>query len=160
MKTRQLDLHTFDELRTEILSLSTRPYQRAGQWSLGQNCQHLAKILNQSIDGFDIRLPWFIRIFSGFIKNRVLKNRCFPKGVQAPKPFLPDKQADDEQGVSELLKAIQRYQHHTGPLQPSPLFGRLSREEWDQLHLIHASHHLGFILPIDSSKEGENPING
>lgn len=156
MNTRHLDLRTFDELQTEVMSLISHPYHRAGQWSLGQNCQHIAKMLNQSIDGFDFQVPWFIRIFSGWMKNRVLKSRSIPNGIQAPKLFLPDDQTPDADGVSQLLTAIQRYRHYTGPLQPSPLFGRLSRSEWDQLHLIHASHHLMFILPVNSPREGEN----
>lgn len=153
---RRLDLRTFDELQTEVSRLSKHPYRRVGHWSLGQNCHHLAKMFNQSIDGFDVQLPRFIRLFSRWMKNWLLKRRSIPRGIKAPKSFLPDDQINDVEGVLELMTAIRRYRDHNGPLQPSPVFGRLSREEWDQLHLIHASHHLGFILPMDSPISVEN----
>ena len=30
---------------------------------------------------------------------------------------------------------------------PSPFFGRLTPDQWRQLHLIHTAHHLSFLVP-------------
>ena len=32
-------------------------------------------------------------------------------------------------------------------LGPSPLFGKMSRDELTRLHLIHCAHHLSFLTP-------------
>jgi len=41
--------------------------------------------------------------------------------------------------VARLQATTKRY--------PSPAFGPLTLEEWDQLHLRHAELHLSFFVP-------------
>lgn len=134
-----------------MVGLRGRAYRRAGRWSLGQNCEHIAKMLEQSIDGFDEKMPWLLRAMSGVVKWMTMRTRWMPSGVKAPASFLPGDSVDDAAGVDRLVAAIDRYVNHAGPMQPSPLFGELSRGDWDQLQLIHASHHLGFIVPDDAT---------
>jgi len=45
------------------------------------------------------------------------------------------------------VASIRRFAEHPGEMQPSPLFGKMTRDQWTDLHLIHASHHLSFLLP-------------
>ncbi len=41
--------------------------------------------------------------------------------------------------IDRLNREPQRY--------PSPVFGKMTKEEWDQLHLRHAEMHLSFYVP-------------
>jgi hypothetical protein len=50
-------------------------------------------------------------------------------------------------GVQSLIPLIERFGDHQGGYQPSPLFGAPSREEWSGLRLIHAAHHVSFLVP-------------
>ena len=52
--------------------------------------------------------------------------------------------------ADRLIQLIQRFQQHQGSLHPSPLFGPLTRQQWDDLHVIHCSHHLGFLIAKES----------
>ena len=49
--------------------------------------------------------------------------------------------------VARLKDAYARWRQHTGPLYPSPLFGLLPREMITRGHLVHAAHHLSFLVP-------------
>jgi hypothetical protein len=147
MKRRSLDFGSFDALRAEVLRLRVVPYTRAGAWSLGQNCEHIAKMMDQSIDGFEAKLPWIVRAGGPLVKWWLFRSRRMPSGVKAPPSFMPGDEVADDAGADRLLAALDRYTSYSGPMQPSPLLGAVSREEWDQIHLIHASHHLSFIVP-------------
>jgi hypothetical protein len=71
---------------------------------------------------------------------------------------MPADRVEDDAGIDRLVGAIDRYVNHTGPVRPSPLLGKLTRAEWDQIHLIHASHHLSFIVPDDPTPAGNREV--
>ena len=48
---------------------------------------------------------------------------------------------------SRLRAVVERFKGHSGPLHPSPAFGRLTPEQWREVHLWHCEHHLSFLLP-------------
>ena len=144
---RRLDFRTFPELAGELRSLRGVSYDRAGKWSLGQVCRHLNNAISQSVDGFDIHVPWVIRLFAPIALKVTLKKRSMPAGFKGPSEWAPGEGEDDATELDALLQTIGRYESHGGALHPSPLFGALTRGQWDQLHLIHAAHHLGFISP-------------
>jgi hypothetical protein len=144
---RRLDFRTFSELRNELARLRNKPYDRAGNWSLGQNCRHINTTMTGSMDGFDVKVPAILRWIAPVALAVTLKRRRMPAGVKGPAEWMPATLPSDEAEVDALLQTIQRYEDFTGDLHPSPLFGKLPRAKWDQLHLIHASHHFGFIVP-------------
>ena len=149
MQRRALQFNNFAELKADLNRLRGVSYQRAGSWSLAQVCEHMARVMTMSMDGFgDMRVPWYIRVAGPLMKRVVLKRGKMPAGVRGPKEMMPaDSTADDGRQLDDFLAAIERYERFDQPLQPSPLFGPTTREEWDRVHLIHAAHHLSFIVP-------------
>lgn len=149
MQRRVLRYGTFGDWRSDIARLRNGPYARVGAWSLGQMCDHLDRVISMSLDGFPFRVPWYFRAAGVVMKRVTLWRNTMPAGVKGPEPMMPTVTADaDEQVcVDRLLVTLDRYEQHTGPLHPSPLFGRLTREEWDRIHLIHAAHHFSFLIP-------------
>ncbi len=146
-KRRKLDFKTFNDLKNDLNLLSQSRYDRAGNWSLGQVCDHIAIFLDKSMDGFNLVLPLPLRMMGGFARWSTLKFRWIPSGYKAPDILLPLDVSSDPQGIERLQKSIQRYESFNQPLHPSPLFGKVSRQQWDQLHLIHAAHHFSFLIP-------------
>jgi hypothetical protein len=152
VKTRQvsgrrtLNFNSYDEILADVRLLASVPHRQLGNWSLGEVCQHLAKTMDLSIDGSQARAPWLLRTVGPFIKKRFL-SRPLSAGFTAPPSFglLPDSAAAAE-GVAALEKAVQRL-HQTNDRQPHLIFGRMTREEWDQLHMRHSALHLSFLAP-------------
>lgn len=154
MERRELEFRNLDALIEDLRGLRDQPYERAGEWSLGQVCEHLRLFMISSMDGFGFRLPWLVRMAGPLILGRTLRRRRIPEGVRGPKPLLPGEEAgiDDQAAVDGLIETVERYRDHAQPLHPSPLFGRMSRDQWDQIHLIHAAHHLSFIVPVRAAE--------
>ncbi len=152
VKTRQvsgrrtLDFHSYDEMLADVRMLAATPHRQLGNWSLGEVCQHLAKTIDGSLDGSQARAPWMLRMVGPFIKKRFLSRPMSP-GFTAPPAFglLPDPTADAD-GVAALEKAVERFRQ-TGERHPHLIFGAMTREEWDQLHMRHSAMHLSFLVP-------------
>ncbi len=150
MERRELEFRNLDALIDHLQELRDHPYERAGQWSLGQVCEHLRLFMINSMDGFGFRLPWLVRMAGPLLLGRTLRRRRIPEGGRGPKPLMPPEAStlDDAAAVDAFIQTVERYRDHAQPLHPSPLFGRLTRDQWDQIHLIHAAHHLSFIIPV------------
>lgn len=149
---RRLDFRTWEQVLAEVDRLAATGCTRTGAWDLGQVCVHLALPIEGTIDGVNLPATWLQRHVLGPIIKRVLfRTRHIPRGVKAPEIALPGEQPDQAAAVNRLRAAIDRFRSYNGPLSPHPIFGRLSRDEWEQFHLIHAAHHLSLLLPSPGS---------
>lgn len=145
---RTLRFETYDDLSAEVDRLAASPVRCLGNWSFGQNCRHLAVVMNKSIDGFGFRAPWPVRLAASLLKGRILERGLWA-GAQLPaigKELLPDP-VEDAAGVSELRTAIARLQRET-PMALHPVFGPLTPHDWLRIHLRHAELHLSFVEPL------------
>lgn len=143
---RELHFDSYDQILGDVHRLAARPYRQLGNWSLGDICQHLAKSIDMAIDGSNAQFPWLLRKIAPLLKNRFI-SRPIPAGYTIP----PDSgvEPDPEQtaaGVATLEKSVQRIRE-LDHRQPHPLFGSLTREQWDQFQFRHCELHLSFLVP-------------
>ncbi len=144
---RKLHFNTYQDILDDVHALAAQPTRTLGNWSFGQICEHLAAGLNMAIDGAPASLPWYFRLVGPFLKKRVLAGPMSP-GFRLPKSaasLLPHETSSAD-GIAALEKAIER-QQHISERKPHMVFGTLTRDEWDQLHMRHAEIHLGFVVP-------------
>ena len=59
---------------------------------------------------------------------------------------MPRGEVSTQDGLDQLRTQIERL-NREAKRAPSPVFGKMTREEWDQLHLRHAEMHLSFYVP-------------
>jgi len=152
MPRRSLRFENLDAAVADAHALLAHGYTRAGSWDLKQVCEHLAIGLNGTMDGINFKAPLALRIMVKLVggKSRVLESRQIPEGAPAPpiSVFAPAAAPDDEAAsVQQLSVAVDRYRHYTSSLARHPVFGKVSRPEWDSFHAIHCEHHLSFLLP-------------
>ncbi len=151
MPQRQLDFKAFTEVRAELDRLHQGGYEKLGQWDLAQVCDHLAFFIRGSLDGPTFRVPWLFKVLFGKMAlRRILSQRRMKAGGFTPQTPLPSPGGDEAAAVARLKELLARFEAQLGDggeLHPSPFFGRLTPDEWRQLHLIHCGHHLGFLLP-------------
>lgn len=146
----------FDSLAAAVADaehLLARGYDRAGNWSLAQCCDHLALWLTYPLDGYPpVPLPvrvgfWAVRQTVG----RRMLQAFLEKGMKPGSPTLsasvPAPGGDDAAAVDRFRAAAARYVGHDGPTLPSPLFGPLTPEEGRAVQAGHAAHHLSFLVP-------------
>lgn len=151
---RTLKFDTLADAVRDAENLLVTGYDKVGNWDLAQCCGHLRHWMSYPLDGYP-RSPLLFRPLFWVMRN-TFAPRMFRKAIakgdaKAGMPTIPDSVPTSGQeaapAVAALRDAVERWTAHTGPLHPSPLFGRLSKDEWTAGHRIHAAHHLGFLVP-------------
>ncbi len=156
MKRRSLDFHNGDEVVAEIEKLRSSGYAKSKNWNLTQVCEHLTGTMNGGMDGFGFRLPWILRAtvvkwgFRHYLKTRKLVAGAPTFPVLRPKS---DGVADDDAVIDECIQTLRRANQFEGPIENYALLDDVDVEDWKQFMWIHASHHLGFLVPEGSALE-------
>ena len=145
---RELAFRGLDEVLADATALvAAGQVKTLGNWPVPQLLTHLASTINNSIDGFQSKAPLFIRIIGPLLKHRMLKK--MPPGIKLPadaeKSAFPAA-ASSEDALKQLRLAISRCKLERMNA-AHPAFGKMTHEQWLQLHLRHSELHLSFILP-------------
>lgn len=144
---RTVSYTSLQEIADDAQRLHAAGAPTTGNWSQGQIYDHLARLMDGSLDGFDFTAAWPLRKISKWIFKPLIFKKGMPAGFKlkgdAGRVLLPDPVAD-QAGLDHLLQAIYRLQNES-QRHPSPVLEELTREEWDLLHRRHAELHMSFI---------------
>ena len=151
---RELRFDTLDDARRDVRHLTAVGYDRAGNWSLGQACCHLAIWVRYPIEGFPA-LPLWQRPLAWVLRNtvapaytrRVMASGRVPCGIPAPLGTVSPAATADAEGVTQYEAQLDRLRDYLGTPHRSPLLGQLSNAELKTLSCVHAAHHLSFLVP-------------
>lgn len=151
---RNLRFQSLDDIIADAENLHTRGYEKIGNWDLAQVCNHCACWVKYPMDGFP-KPPLMVKLVFAIIKRTMLPKvkrqmkdeRTFPPGLKTAPMTIFQPGQDDAAAVANLKRELERMKTFTGPMQPSPLMGLLSKEEWVDSHLVHIGHHLSFLVP-------------
>ena len=159
---RSLELHDLDAVVREARLLDQAGYIQVGKWNLAQTCLHLEDWLRYAVDGYP-KPPLPVALIMSVMRltmgrsllRKTLATRTLPANAPtAPHTVHAAGEASDTAAVEKLAQTIQRFQAHTGPYHPSPLFGPLDHDTALQLQIVHCAHHLSFLIP--RTHAGEN----
>jgi Protein of unknown function (DUF1569) len=150
---RKVHFECYDDIRRDAEMLHrSGPLKCLGNWTAGQNYEHLAKSIDVSIDGVDYKLPLWMQWIAKAFKNWFL-NRPFKPGFNLPvklePAFYPREIISDEDGFRLLIVALDRIQSNPHRA-ASPAFGEMPESDWIKLHCRHSELHLSFLLPANN----------
>lgn len=149
---RKLSYSSLQEIVADANRLTEANAPTTGNWTKGQIFDHLARLMDRSLDGFDFTVAWPIRLIGKyFFKQQVFKKGVAP-GYQLKgdtRKALGPEPISDQEGLEHLKQSIQRLETESQRF-ASPVLGELTRDEWDLLHRRHAELHMSFIAePTD-----------
>jgi hypothetical protein len=148
---RNLHFTCLDDIRADVEQLAQgREIKALGNWTPGQIFQHLAHVMNRSIDGFGHGFPAPARFLLRLLFKRRFLTKPMTAGFQLPKKAAADLVPPPiglDEGLQSIHQALHRLQTEARR-SPNPVLGALSREEWEQLHCRHSELHLSFLLPV------------
>jgi hypothetical protein len=121
-------------------------YDRAGNWSLEQNCWHLNVATRARMAPSPATPNTPEQDGRAAVLASVLSTGQIPSGIQSPPAAVPPAQADAS-AIDDLIEALEQLKAHRGPFAPHRLFGNLSDADSRKQILIHCSHHLGHLVP-------------
>jgi hypothetical protein len=71
----------------------------------------------------------------------------FPAGKPTMPETVPPPGGDARVAIEKLRASVERLKAFTGTIVPSPLFGPMTKDEAVRMQLVHAVHHLSFLVP-------------
>lgn len=151
---RDLRFDSLDDLTAELDRLdaahAASNLGHTGNWTPGEILDHLGNFWGCSLDGFgSSRCPAVLRVFASILfKKQAVAGRPPPPGLKIPKAapqFAPGEGVTYEQGAENLRTCIDRVRRGDAYVPESPLFGKLTPDEWTRLNLGHCALHLSFI---------------
>ncbi|HXY35740.1 MAG TPA: DUF1569 domain-containing protein [Planctomycetaceae bacterium] len=150
---RRLDFKTWPDLLADIDHLQRAHYDRLGNWDLSQILDHVGEGLRTALHGNNHQGAWIIRKFLGpLVLKRILQQRRMKAGIKVPQWWLPGPSHDESAAVEQFRSEASAFQEMTSPPFPHPFFGPLTKQQWNDLVLIHAAHHLSFLIPRDAGQ--------
>jgi hypothetical protein len=148
---RQLHFDSLDDLSADVERLAAcHELRTLGNWSAGQIFEHLAVVMNKSIDGFDKQMPAAVRFLARLLVKPRLLGRPMKPGFRLPGRLaeIVPPPVETAAGLDHLRRALGRLRAEEKRA-PSPFLGAMTRAEWDQLHCRHAELHLSFLVPAE-----------
>jgi hypothetical protein len=144
-----LPQHSLVALVDHLQALGDLPLRSSGVWSPYHVFTHLAQSVAYSIDGYPRMKPaWFQRslgsaAFFAFETAGAMRHR-----LDEPIPGAPDiaDEGDAGSAIATLIQTLQRFDAHSGALQPHFAYGALDKGQYLAAHAMHVRNHLGEIL--------------
>src|SRR5262245_33566917 len=151
---RPLVFHTLEDVVRDAERLLAGGYEKAGNWDLAQVAGHLADWMRFPVEGFP-KAPAPIRAVFWVLRKTVgrkkllgyIETRSFPAGKPTMPETVPPPGGDPRAAVEKLRTSVERLKGYTGAIVPSPLFGPMTKDEAVAMQLVHAAHHLSFLIP-------------
>jgi Protein of unknown function (DUF1569) len=151
VQRRRLDFQSWPDLLADIEHLHRAHYDRLGNWDLSQTLDHVGEGLRTALHGINHQASWIIRKFLGpIVLKRILSQRRMKSGIKVPQWWLPGPSHDESAAVELFRSEATAFQEMTTPPCAHPFFGSLTKQQWNDLVLIHAAHHLSFLIPRES----------
>ena len=148
---RDIEFQSFGEALAEVDRLLNGRYERRGNWDLAQACDHLAYSFEGSVRGFDFGAPRIVQALVGqYALRYVLKNRRAPFRPRVPKRLEPPSGKDPVASADRLKESIREFES-AAEVARHPFFGKISHDQWRQVHLFHCAHHLAFLHPVPAA---------
>jgi Protein of unknown function (DUF1569) len=145
---RQIDFHTWPELLADVERLHQSHYDRLGNWDLSQTLDHLGEGLRTALRGNEHQGPWVVRrVIGPLLLKRMVRQRRMKAGIKVPTWWLPGPSHDESAAVNQFRSEVAAFQQLSTQPFPHPFFGPLTKNQWEDLVLIHAAHHLSFLIP-------------
>lgn len=113
-------------------------------WSMHAVFEHMAQSIEMSLDGFPQPKSALFQQTAGSLAFAFFKWRGrMSHGLTEPIPGAPalTQQAAWQPGAQRLRAAIERFQRHSGALQPHFAYGALNHADYALAHTLHIANH-------------------
>ncbi|MEZ6130108.1 MAG: DUF1569 domain-containing protein [Planctomycetaceae bacterium] len=149
---RTLTFHSLDEVVAEAERLAAGEVRTTGNHTFGQILEHLARTHDMTTGRLTApKPPWYMRLMIPLMKPMLINDKPLKPGFRLPKDaegfFWPSGDVDVLEALAHLKDSVAHY-NTAGPMPKHPMFGRLTRQQNDQMNQAHAALHLSFVHPV------------
>ncbi len=112
---RKVEYASLQDVLVDAERMASGNAKPLGNWSAGQIFAHLAKIMNNSIDGSDLKVPWYFQMLGRLLRKKMLRGPMSP-GIKLPdwaaRSLVPGPTSTEE-GLDALRNAIARQERES-----------------------------------------------
>ncbi len=149
-KRREIRFNSIEEAVADAERLAAGEVETTGRYSFGQILDHLGRAMD-TVSGElvppPVALP--LRLAARLIRGPMIAT-SFRPGFKLPAKtqslLWSSEPVDVATGLKNWKASIERYKQ-AEPLQPHPVFGKMSREKHNQVQCRHSELHLSFVHP-------------
>ncbi len=146
---RKIHFDSIDEAVADAERLAAGEVTTTGHYSFGQILDHLGRAMD-TITGErtppPVKLP--LRLAVRVVRPLMIR-RTLPSGFKLPSKtqslLWSSEDIDVATGMKNWKESIERYKR--SELQPHPVFGKMTRQQHDQVQCRHSELHLSFVHP-------------
>lgn len=132
----------------ELNALDLTAIKSRGDWGLGRMFSHLAQGVTFSMTGYPVQKPKLFQATVGTVAFKVFEFRGkMSHGLDEPIPGEMITQLSAEDGMQQLVQALETFRDFEGPMQPHFAYGHLNKGQVSTAHLLHIRNHLDEIGP-------------
>jgi len=143
---RQLTFSDLDAIVMDVQRFPGGNLTSTGQWTPAENVDHVAKVIRFSIEGFPGKAPWWLAAIGRVLPKSMVRRPIKPGIKLGPSmSWLLPEQGIAWDAAADRLVGVVALAKRQKMTQASPVFGKLTDEQWISLHCRHAELHLGFI---------------
>ncbi|BAM02753.1 DUF1569 domain-containing protein [Phycisphaera mikurensis] len=156
-RRRNLHFQKLDDLVADARAVALHPHETTGNWNASQILLHVAALIGVANRGTDVRLPLPVRLVGKALRAFGIHRREIRAGIKAPPALMAENDANACVPVEEAVATLEREvaEAQAKPMShPSPLFGKLSHDDWVALHCRHAELHFSFLQPTPDPVAG------
>jgi len=139
---------SLEDILAHVEAVDPQRVVARGGWTPAQVVEHVATLIEFSIDGFPFKGPAPLRLIGRLLKRHTLQRGIKP-GIKFPRTFAPylNPPADVTwtQALEHLCQLVQRLRRGETMDAPSPIFGPMTDPQWRALHCRHAELHFSFL---------------
>ena len=148
---RTVSYSTLRDILNDLESLVAQGVVSSGKWTPAQNIDHVRRLMTVAREGTTMKLPLHMRLLGRLVLKRRIFTHAIPRGLKMPKAaesvFLPPADVTLEQAMADMRNEVELCSRPGAMSQPSPLVGKISHENWTQLHCRHAELHFSNLHP-------------
>jgi hypothetical protein len=147
---RTLHFDSLDDALAEAERLAGSDVTTTANRSYGQILEHLARtfdVVTGHTAGVTVPLPlrWIMRVARPWVLARPMKPG-FNLPSNAQSVFWPSDDVSVAEGMAHFRESLERFRQ-ADSLPKHPLFGKMTRQQHDQLQCRHCELHLSFVHP-------------
>ncbi len=148
---RELRFEKIDDILADARAVTAGPHHATGNHSPAEIIHHVAYFIDKPVTGFGFTAPLVMRLFGRALRLMGRATAPIAPGLNPPRAvaqrFWPEPGVTLDDAMAYLARSVDAAREPGRMRHPSPLFGRLSHEQWIALNCRHAELHLSFIHP-------------
>ena len=151
-RARQLRFETLDDILAEARKIAANPNAPSnGAWTPAQNVWHVGRFLKAGVEGYPAKVPLFLKLIGPLLKKQ-FTTKGFNPGIKLPAQAANHMVAPADTTMDQAMDMFESAvagAKAKGFLPKNPMMGKMTQQQWIDLHCRHAEMHFGMIELTD-----------